>query len=202
MKIVKLISVVGIVSTLSGCYMIGIETIAPRKEATTGSRFGDRAVYSSQKYEEVRLYDLTIKSWGYTKPSGRENDNSRWENQQPDDKGRILANTGTRVRNRADIKEILGEPNVTKPQSIIYDTNKRSWRGIVVDAAIFPIPLTIPLMLPGTKNGYIEFLFDQDGKISSIYEHGPTSKFYGFWGADSGYGFSEGTEPGFWFHEE
>jgi len=99
-----------------------------------------------------------------------------------------------------DIVAILGRPSTTGPNYLRYRLNHSSWHGIAVDFAIFPIPLTIPLMVPGGKGGCVDIVFDQKG--TNLVKYVTASKFYGYGSADNESGFYAGSQSGFWFNPD
>jgi hypothetical protein len=155
---------------LSGCAAIGWETIAPRPLES-----GDATVHGvSLQWRENRLTYM---------------DRAK-TNRLP-----TVVSYSTN-----DIIQILGHPAEMNGNHIRYRTGKRAWRGIAIDFAIFPVPLTIPLMVPGGKTGYVDFVSDENGL--TVKGYGPRSRFYGYGAGDNKSGFYWGTEPGFWFGEE
>jgi hypothetical protein len=185
---IKLTLVAGATALLAGCYGIGVETIAPREQTPAFPKVRNHTIRSSENFDVVCLYDLSSGKYVVFSPDEKPKHKlppDRWD-------------YGTKVTTTQEITSILGQPDKQSKNTIRYNTNRRSWRGFALDAAVFPIPLTVPLMFPMKKDGYIDFVFDEHG-IARVIEYGSTSKFYGFWGDDSGSGFSTGTKSGFWF---
>lgn len=211
-NVIKNSLVVLIFPVMSGCYSIGIETVSQEKFGTAFLSINGKEIRESEDGGTVRIYDPTngnyfvfpqIRFDGISSNAiSRSYGNTSYEyydgkKAPPKIEG---LNYGTPVDDAKSIIGILGVPDKQSATSLRYNNDKRSWKGFAIDLAIFPIPLTIPLMLPGDKDGYAEFQLDDNGNIYLL-RYGNTSKLYGFWGDDSGCGSSKGTQPGFfWFN--
>ena len=155
---------------IPGCVGIGVETIGPRKTDE------DRAIVGDIHLGWVSNKLVVLSPIGTNQFAG-------------------LHQLSTN-----DILNILGTPTECGSNFIRYSTGERAWHGIAIDFAIFPIPLTIPLMIPGGKIGYVDF--SQDASGVKVVGYGPCSKFFGFVADDYSARFSSGTEAGFWFHPD
>jgi hypothetical protein len=154
----------------SGCVGIGVESIGPRN-ADTGAATVDNI---SLRWRSNRLTSVTSAGTN------------------------LLAELDPLSTD--DLIHVLGVPSQRGGNFIRYRTGKRAWRGIAIDLVIFPIPLTIPLILPGGKTGYVDFVSDESG--IKVVGYGPLSKFYGFAADDKECGFYWGSQPGFWFNPD
>jgi hypothetical protein len=96
-----------------------------------------------------------------------------------------------------DLARIVGTPAERGDHFIRYGAGKRAWRGIAIDLAIFPVPLTIPLMVPGGKLGSVDFVFGPNE--TNIVMYSTSSRFYGYEADDKDGGWRWGEPRGFWF---
>jgi len=105
------------------------------------------------------------------------------------------------AQTRTEILKIMGEPNSQSINSLKYKTEKLQWRGMAIDCAVFPIPLTLPFIIPTGKGGFVEFRF-KENKIETIYVYKTYSKFFGYAASDNESGFYSGNQSGLWFSSE
>jgi hypothetical protein len=107
-----------------------------------------------------------------------------------------------KVNNQAELIKVLGEPDVQTETSVRYNTRNMHWWGIVLDCAIFPIPATLPIMVPTGKGGYVEISFQKDGKVS-LSEYKTHSNFFGLSGGEVEFTkFYWGNTSGAWFGDD
>ena len=158
-----------------GCCWIGIETIGSHKAEVYQARADNFSVWRNN--DAVYNFEISSPESG---PAGT-NQSAR------------LYSPSTN-----DIISLLGAPSEQGTNYLRYRTGKWAWHGIAIDLAIFPIPLTIPLMVPGGKTGYVDFVFDKSG--TNLVRYGPLSKFYGYAANDKDSGFRWGWDLGIWFN--
>jgi hypothetical protein len=171
---VRAMLMISVLALASGCISIGVETIGPGKA------------------EVYQMHANNVSVW-------RDNVFYNFEINGPEG-GSAETNRTVRLDSAStnDITNILGAPSEKGTNFIRYQTGKWAWHGVAIDLAIFPIPLTIPLIVPGGKTGYVDFVFDKGG--TRLVRYGTLSKFYGYAADDKESGFYNGTKPGFWFN--
>ena len=99
---------------------------------------------------------------------------------------------------KEELIKSLGEPVAQTSEVLRYKAQPMKWSGVAIDCAIFPIPLTVPLMVP-TGRCFVDFNF-KDGRVQSITVQKMSSKFYGFGSGDNEAGWFWGNQSGFWFN--
>jgi len=168
-----------VLALTSGCAAIGIEVIGSGKAEVAWANVNDFSVHHWQTDSNISAFEFS-----QARPEGALNATNQ------------LVRLSSPSTN--DIINLLGAPSEQGTSYLRYRTGKWAWHGIAIDLAIFPIPLTIPLMVPGGKSGHVDFVFYRGE--TRLVRYGALSKFYGYGASDKESGFYWGSEPGFWFN--
>gem|GEM_PF-5901341 len=165
-----------ILALMPGCAAIGFEVIGPHKADSRFARINGYQVHCAMDHETPVVEA--------SKTAAKDTQKTEFKT--------------LRSPSPQDVVALLGKPLKQGNGFVRYRTGKRLWRGVALDCAVFPVPLTLPLMVPGGKAGYVDIVFGP--KEVKMIQYGTASKFYGYAVGRKRTGFYWGSTSGLWFH--